>query len=302
MNQMLLSLIAKGLEAGARRAYKKDTAPQENQVGKILENISYLPDGKEEHLLDIIYPTRKAEQYPFIINIHGGGFSMNSKDRIYRNYGMRLAADRYAVINLNFTLAGDACYPVQMQDVLAALRYIKNNFYKYQLDLEQCYLSGDSYGAYMAMMTACILTNETLQKYYGHVPEIRIRAVAANCGMYDFTTFLCREIQFPMRRQIAEILFGSKEYEKLPVYQYSFVFLYMGPDFPPVYLMDTEYRSFAAEAYRLEEQLKKNKIRYQMHMFAKKEKLMHAFHIMSRFPQSRIVLQEIFAFFDGCQE
>lgn len=294
MRQVILRLMSKMIEKGAEHAYRKDQKPEAREI---IENLPYCEDGIYEHQLDIIYPEVKQESYPVIVNIHGGGFGMNSKDKIYRNYGMRLAGDQFAVVNLNYRLSGTAVFPAQMEDVMAALHFLVKEGDKYKLDLKRVFLSGDSSGAYMAAMAACILKNQKLREVYRIEYELPVRAIALNCGMYDFTTFMGKEVHFPMKKLIVEMLFGSKNYTELNSFQYSSVFDYMTEDFPPAYLMDVEGESFAAEAYRMEKKLKSFKVPYQLHIFDKSEKLMHAFHIMSRFEQSNQVLQEMFQYF-----
>lgn len=286
--------MAKALQYGAERTYQSDEVPKPLEI---IENISYIEDDTESHKLDIIYPKTKKDSYPFIINIHGGGFSMNSKDKLYRNYGMRLAGDQFAVVNINFRLSVNSPYPAQLEDVLSVISFLYYHAKEYHLNLDQMFLAGDSSGAYMSAMTACILQHPRLREYYGFDLNLKVRAVAANCGMFDFTTMMNPDVHFPMKRMIVEMLFGTKSFMELPVYQYSSVVDYVTEDFPPIYLCDTEKSSFAAEAYRLEKVLKSKNIQYQLHIFSKKENLMHAFNIMSKYPQSKQVLDEIFAFF-----
>ena len=102
MRDKFIERVTKLLEAGSELNYLTDIPPDS---GEIIENISYIDDGKDAHKLDIIYPMEKSDKYPFIINIHGGGFAVNTQDRIYRNYALRLAGDRYAVVNINFRLS-----------------------------------------------------------------------------------------------------------------------------------------------------------------------------------------------------
>jgi hypothetical protein len=45
-----------------------------------INNISYIQDETNEHLLDIYYPNDIEGPFPVIINIHGGGFIFGDKD------------------------------------------------------------------------------------------------------------------------------------------------------------------------------------------------------------------------------
>lgn len=295
MKEKALSILIKLIGLMAVPLYKRETIDFKN---KIIENISYEDDNLYDHKLDIIYPNIKKDKYPFIINIHGGAFAMNSKDKIYRNYGLRLAQNNFAVVNINFRLSNTAKFPAQIEDVLSAIKYIRENADKYNLDMNNLFVLGDSSGSYMAMMTACVFYNEELRKYYGIESSIKIKGIAANCGMFDFDTFIGKDVSFPMKKQIVERLFGDANYNKLEVYKYSSVLKYINCQLPPVYIMDTEKRSFVAEANRLVETLKKNNVKYKLSIFKKEDNLIHAFNIIDKYKESKIVMDEIFEFFN----
>lgn len=261
------------------------------------ENISYIDDGLEAHMLDIIYPAAYSKPAPVIVYIHGGGFGMNSKDKQYRKYGLRLAKNKFAVVNINFRLSETAKFPAQIEDVLSVLTFLEQNGSQYGLDINNVFLSGDSSGAYMAAMAACVLTNERLREHYGFKADIRCRALAANCGMFDFTSFMDEEIRFPMKKEIVEMLFGSPEYTELPVFEYSSVLRFITRDYPPAYLMDTEVLSFAREARLFASVLKQNGVPHRLHIFGAERKLMHVFNVKGRRRESDIVLRETFEFF-----
>ncbi|MEF9998786.1 MAG: alpha/beta hydrolase [Lachnospiraceae bacterium] len=291
---MIFDLTQLGSRVGIARFYKKDPCPDPLPIR---ENISYAYDELEEHKLDVIYPKKEKACYPFIMNIHGGAFAMHSKDMLYRNYGMRLAGDEFAVVNVNYRLAPEHVYPVQLEDILMAIAYVTRKAEQLHLDKKNMFLAGDSAGAYLAAMAACVLSNSFLRERYHFSEDIVCRAVAANSGMYDFSTLMEREISFPMKRKMVELLFGRIDFENSEQFPYSSVLLYITENFPPVYLMDIQGQSFEKEALRLEEVLKKCGVMYKLHIFEKREHLIHAFNIVSKYPQSEIVMNEIFEFF-----
>lgn len=296
MSFMIKKVLAKTMENMARMAYKPECKP----IGmEILENVAYIQDGTKEHMLDIYYPPEKQNQYPTIINIHGGAFCMNSKELIYRNYGMKLASNQFAVININYRLAPKNVYPAQILDVIAAIEFISQEAKQYRIDIDNIFISGDSAGAYLAAMIGCITTDQQLQKYFQWKTSVKIRAIAANCGMYDFETYMQKEVKFPMKKGIVEMLFGTKHYLEEEAFAYSSVLKHINEKFPPVYLMDTQKQSFELEALRLQEKVKEQGIECKLHIYDRRLNLMHAFNILSKYPQSAEVLYEIFTFFNA---
>lgn len=265
------------------------------------KNIQYVDDGSAAHQLDIIYPPGRGKGLPFIVNIHGGGFGINSKGRQYKSYGLRLAAgSRFAVVNINFRLSVEAKFPAQIEDALLVLTFLHEHAGEYGLDMDNMFLCGDSSGAYMAAMTGCVLTNAELREYYGFAPDISCRALAVNCGIFDFESFMGEDIRFPMKKGIAEILFGSQTYTELPVFKYSSVLKFITPDFPPTYIMDTGDTgkgSFEAEAKRLEKTLMQNNVEHSLHIFDAALGLPHSFNIRGGRKESQIAMDEMFDFF-----
>ena len=151
-----------------------------------LEDIPYIDDGTNEHMLDVFYPDGTKEKLPVIIDIHGGGLMMGDKDsnRVYCSY---LAERGYTVVSINYRLSPDVLYPSQVQDVMAAFRWVHDNADKYYIDLDKVYVTGDSAGGQLAYYVPLIETSEELQKLYEVKPSgLQIDALGLVSGMFDF--------------------------------------------------------------------------------------------------------------------
>lgn len=285
--------LIKVMEAMGNKMYK----PAQFDKVKMIENIPYIQDNLEEHLLDIIYPQIEQQKYPVILNIHGGGFCMNSKDKLYRDYGIKLSEDNYLVVNINYTLSTHKVFPAQILDVMAAVDFIGTNADKFQMDVNNIFVVGDSAGAYLATLLGCISTDERLQEYYRWKPSISIRAIASNCGLFDFETVMQNDVNFPMKKSMVEFLFGKKNYKEVESFAYSSVLQHVNEDFPPIYIMDTELNSFDQEGIRLEKILKDKGVESKSHIYAKSKKLMHVFHIIPKYKEGDEARSEMIEFF-----
>lgn len=284
------------MKSGINRSYRTERKPS---GVRLLENIGYAQDNNDAHLLDIAYPDGVAETLPVIINIHGGGFSMNSKEKLYKYYAMRLAKCGFAVVNINYRLSIEAPFPAQLQDVFSVLKFIESYHSAFKLDINNVFLVGDSAGAYMAAMTECILTNPMLRKEYKVDTTVEVRGLGLNCGMYDFDTFLGKDIFFPAKKDIVMLLFGSRDFVMLPVYQFTSVFQHSTEGFCPCYIMDSEYRSFAPEARRLKWIFDQKGIEYQIRLYSQGKRLPHVFHLMNKYVESKLTRKEMTDFFKG---
>lgn len=151
-----------------------------------LEDIPYIDDGNNAHMLDIFYPEGTAEKLPVIIDIHGGGLMMGDKDS-NRVYCSILAKRGYTVIAINYRLSPDVLYPSQIQDVIAAFKWIRENADAYYCDLDRVYVTGDSAGGQLAYYAPLADSSETLRELYGIEPSgLEIDALGLVSGMFDF--------------------------------------------------------------------------------------------------------------------
>ena len=106
--------------------------------------------------LDIYLPAEGEGPFPVIFRIHGGGFEMGDKDEI--NLAPWLGArDRgYALVSVNYRLSGEALFPAAVQDVKAAVRWIRAHASEHALDATRVAAVGDSAGGNLAAMLATL--------------------------------------------------------------------------------------------------------------------------------------------------
>ena len=147
-------------------------------------NIRYGSHGND-NLLDVYYPEGTTAPLPTIVSIHGGGYVYGSKE-IYRRYGMDMARRGFAFVNFNYRLAPRWKFPTPLWDTNSVMEWICCNATRYHLDPSRIILVGDSAGAQLTSQYAAIATNPQYAALFQmQVPEIRIRALGLNCGMYD---------------------------------------------------------------------------------------------------------------------
>jgi acetyl esterase/lipase len=104
--------------------------------------------------LDIYVPDGSGP-FPVVVVIHGGGFMVG--DKANPALGDELLDAGYAVASVNYRLAREAVYPAQIQDVKAAVRFLRANAAKYNLDPQRIAAFGQSAGANLAatLGTSC---------------------------------------------------------------------------------------------------------------------------------------------------
>ena len=169
--------------------YKRDKAIPLPAGITQCRNISYGSHGKW-NLLDVYYPDGTTHPLPTIVSIHGGGYVYGNKE-IYRRYGMDMARRGFAFVNFNYRLAPKWRFPAPLWDTNSVMEWICKNAVRYHLDPTRIILVGDSAGAQLASQYAAIATNpEYASTFPMRLPDITIRALGLNCGMYDPKAFV----------------------------------------------------------------------------------------------------------------
>ena len=73
--------------------------------------------------LDLIYPKLKNKKYPCIVWLCGGGWIRLDKSAHFA-YLAKLALEGFAVASVEYRTSNEGAYPMPLEDVKAAIRYI----------------------------------------------------------------------------------------------------------------------------------------------------------------------------------
>ena len=115
-------------------------------------NLEYGPH--ERNKLDVIVPKGDGP-FPLVIWVHGGGWEGGSKES---NPVVAVLLDKgYAIAGVNYRLSKHAVFPAQIHDCKAAVRYLRANAAKYNLDPDRIGVWGASAGGHLVALlgTSC---------------------------------------------------------------------------------------------------------------------------------------------------
>ena len=129
------------------------TAQTERKI-TVTENIAYRTDVGPSTVLDLAEPQFGPKQNrPAILIIHGGGWSAGSKnDMVYRTLMIDYAMKGYVVCNMNYRLVQEAPMPACIEDVKAAVSWIKANAQLLGIDPNRIGTYGHSAGGHLSLM------------------------------------------------------------------------------------------------------------------------------------------------------
>lgn len=147
-------------ETGDARRLAKQVQDTSDLV--IARDIAYIDDGDRGHLLDVYRLHDAPDDAPVMINIHGGGLFASYKD-LNANFNYEWARRGYVVASISYRRIPDTTLWHQIDDVMAALRYLSGHAGELKLNLNRCYLTGDSAGALLAYYAIALENSDQLR-------------------------------------------------------------------------------------------------------------------------------------------
>lgn len=120
----------------------------------IPDNLSYeagvaYAQADPQQVMDIVRP-RDNQRHPAILCIHGGGFRAGSR-KGYLAQCVRLAQHGYVAVTADYRLAPGAQFPAAVNDVKAAVRYLRANAARLGIDPDRIGTMGGSAGGHLAL-------------------------------------------------------------------------------------------------------------------------------------------------------
>ena len=134
--------------------------------------------------LDIIRPDPlPTAPMPAIVYVHGGGWFEGDKSQ---NRNQPLAERGFFTVSINYRLSHEAIYPAQLDDVKAAIRWLRRHARELHVDPQRIGVWGHSAGAHLAALAG---TTGHLAGWDESVNEgeltSRVQAVAMLAGPTD---------------------------------------------------------------------------------------------------------------------
>lgn len=113
-----------------------------------------LDHGRERELAcDIFRPPSDAANGAGILLLHGGAWQRGDRNQL-RAYGIHLGREGFVCVTASYRLTPEAPWPAQMDDVYAALRYMRENARALAIDPERIAAIGASAGGHLALLAA----------------------------------------------------------------------------------------------------------------------------------------------------
>jgi acetyl esterase/lipase len=201
--RLFLAAVLGTLTCTARLDAQPKNTTQNPPAGvKVEKDVAY--GDHERQKLNVSVP-KSAEPLPLVIWVHGGGWQNGSKDG--GNPAAGLLARGYAVASINYRLSQHAVFPAQIHDVKAAVRFLRANAKKYNLDPDRFGAAGASAGGHLVALLATSAGAKDLEGDGNHADTSS--AVQAVCDIFGPTDLV--ELSPPAAKEnaVTKLLGGN---------------------------------------------------------------------------------------------
>ena len=154
---------------------------------KLISNVVYeqVPSRGFDNVamkMDVLMPTTKTPM-PAIVYVTGGGFINANKDS-YIQQRLALAEAGYVVASIEYRVAPTATFPQPLEDVKAAVRYLRANSKKFNIT-NKIGLMGGSAGGYLVTMGGVTSGMKEFDKGENLQQSSDVEAVVDTYGVTD---------------------------------------------------------------------------------------------------------------------
>lgn len=162
---------------------------KENKV-ELLPDIEYTKVDNHPLKMNLLIPKKRSEPYPLIIFIKGSAWGKDHPQKTLQFIPqlVQFAKHGYVVASIQHRTSHQAKFPAQLYDVKAAVRYLKANATKFQIDPNRVGVWGTSSGAHLAALLGTTGGITQLEGKEGNLNQSSV--VQAVVDWYGPTDFL----------------------------------------------------------------------------------------------------------------
>jgi acetyl esterase/lipase len=281
-------LVALWLERSATTFGAEPPANDTASQVVIEKNVAYLPADRAEKA-DLYLPAMRLAEVrsPAVVIIHGGGWSGGKKDAAREiNIGTTLAANGYVALSIDYLLAteGKPSWPQNVHDCKTAVRWLRANAEKLQIDVDHIGVIGGSAGGHLSALIALTDAKSGLDPSgpYGE------HSCAVQCcvDMYGATEF--------DDGPNALLMLGKTKADAPELYRAAYLTTHIDPRDPPFLILHGTADKLVpvAQSEMLATALKKAGVEHELIVI---EGAPHTFHLQ---PKERDLRPVVLAFFD----
>lgn len=144
--------LAAAAAAVVSTAFATPAAAVQDDV-TVKRDVTYRTVDGEQLGLDVYQPAKKGKDRPAVVVVHGGGWTQGDK-ALFAQQSSQLAQRGFVAFSVNYRLAPAHPYPAAVQDVEAAVAWVRKHAKAYGVDPKRVGALGGSAGGHLVGMLA----------------------------------------------------------------------------------------------------------------------------------------------------
>lgn len=150
-------------------------------------DIVYAMVDGEQLMLDLSSPANVTEPMPCVVVIHGGGWTSGNRTN-HDDVTFLFTQHQYIAATLDYRMAPAHRFPAAVQDVKAAVRFLRGNADKFHIDPRRIGAVGFSAGGHLSMMLGTMSKGDGLDDVGDFQDQSsQVNAVVSFFGPTDLT-------------------------------------------------------------------------------------------------------------------
>lgn len=180
----------------------------------LVADVQYCTGGGKPLLMDVFIPRARLHRpTPAILWLHGGGWERGDKNG--SSGAEFLASAGFVTASIYYRLSGEAKFPADIEDCKCAIRYLRANALRYEIDSSRIGVAGASSGGHLALLAGTADEAAGFEGSGGWAKvSSRVRAVVSYYGPTDFRTM---DADFGPRAQAAITKLLGLPFQKNPI-------------------------------------------------------------------------------------
>jgi acetyl esterase/lipase len=230
---MFFRILATCLFAALPLAAQTNAAPVEQAGLDVQRDFVFGKGGNHDLHADLAWPKNATAPMPAIIHIHGGGWIGGG---YHWDGGLANFAKRgYFAASIEYRLDNVAKWPAQIQDCKCAVRWLRANAAKYNVDPNRIGVIGESAGGHLV---ACLDTMDGVKDYEGAGGWAGVSsAVQAVVDYFGPTDFVTPDIYSEQAKFLTMGLFGAPRDKDPALWKSGSPVFYVKAGDPPVLMV-----------------------------------------------------------------
>lgn len=208
-------------------------AAQEKAAVVVEKNVVFGKGGDVELKLDLARPRDGSGPFPAVLFLHGGGFIGGSRQQMAGTLEV-MAGRGYFAVSPDYRLAPKHRFPAPIEDCKTAVRFLRANARKYNLDPDRIGVVGFSAGGYLACMAALTTKDDGLEGDGGHAEQSS--AVQAVAAFFPPTDLEARDLSEVVLKGNLLPFLGAARADKPELYRKASPVTYVRKTAPPLLL------------------------------------------------------------------